>query len=252
MTSPVEGVSLPVPVDVARLRELARQAAASYISGSHQSSPNTWSHSPISDFRAAMSPDVVTALCDEIERLQACDCAASEDGNPHHQGFCRALTTADKRERSWRTAQTIAQLTDHGRDAQKLARDLADSRDETAAALDEVESWRDKWAIVDQDRCEAQDERDIALARAVAAEAAIARVRELHRKETVEGYDAPCVTGDCEHESTGECPTRDFDVCAECYSFVEALSGFADSGECWPGTVLWPCATAAALSGGAT
>lgn len=85
----------------------------------------------------------------------------------------------------------------------------------------------------------------------LAAARAVVRVRALHRKESVEGYAAVCIDGDCEHGSV-DCPISMFDVCAECYSLIEALSGFADSGECWPAAVLWPCPTVAALDGGDT
>jgi hypothetical protein len=119
--------------------------------------------------------DRLRELEQEIERLRACDCAASEDGNPHHQGFCRSLPTAEKRERAKRTAHTIAQLSEHGRDSNALAGELAGVRDELATARAEVEDWRDKWAIVDEDRCEAQD-------RAERAEARLAKVAALEQR----------------------------------------------------------------------
>lgn len=104
------------------------------------------------------------ALAAEVERLRACDCASSADGNPHHQGYCRSLSSEERRARSAEFAQSYATLSRHARDSNEMARQLADARDDAAALQRTVENWQEKWVIVDDDRCEAQQERDAALA----------------------------------------------------------------------------------------
>jgi hypothetical protein len=57
-----------------------------------------------------------------VEQLSSCDCAASEDGNPHHQGYCRSLPTSERRERHKILAESYSALAGM---VQELSRQVA-------------------------------------------------------------------------------------------------------------------------------
>jgi hypothetical protein len=163
--------------------------------------------------------DRLAAESERANRLQTCDCASAGDGNPHHQGYCRSLPTKERRERARRFAESYAQLIEdknargamvgmlqddvqrlhHDRDTNALARQLADAHDETEGVRAEVEDWREKWAIVDEDRCEAQRERDAATERAERAEAALrAADLDLPPRASYPDELECCASGSCE------------------------------------------------------
>ncbi|QUW18879.1 hypothetical protein [Agrococcus sp. Marseille-Q4369] len=86
------------------------------------------------------------------------------------------------------------------------------------------------------------------VARLEAADAALARVTDLHARETLTGLVVgDCAMEECDHE--GECPrTGSIDVCAACLRLAEeAVSHYGEDG--YGDEVLWPCATMRAISG---
>ena len=79
------------------------------------------------------------------------------------------------------------------------------------------------------------------------AEAAIERVRDLHRPMDVDALQYACAHEDCEHEF--DCPTIKMTVCKGCYDLGENIDiyGYERGGIEY---VLYPCPTIQALDGG--
>ena len=71
------------------------------------------------------------------------------------------------------------------------------------------------------------------------------RVRELHKRRTEQVITGDCAAGGCEHWD--ECPTVQFDVCAECYRVAEESDPCC--GVYSHDAVAYPCPTIKAIDG---
>jgi len=77
-------------------------------------------------------------------------------------------------------------------------------------------------------------------------QAAVERVRELHKRVDVGVIVSDCAREECDHE--GACPEVPFAVCDACYSIADQIDPYLyERGGVE--VVEWPCPTIAALDG---
>ena len=91
-----------------------------------------------------------------------------------------------------------------------------------------------------------REAKEIIAAHDAEAVACCNRVRELHKCRTEHVLAGSCAAEECDHWD--ECPTVEFDVCAECWRVGEESDPYF--GEYSLDAVAYPCPTIRAIEGG--